>query len=323
MSEILFVGTKEGVAVARREGDTWLKTGHGLAGHQVNSVSVRGGILLAGTRQGIYRSDDHGQSWQEASKGLTEPHVRWLEHHPDSSGTVLAGTEPAALYLSRDGGQTWSQRREVAELRDRYGWYLPYSPEAGCIRGFAFAGDRLYAAAEVGGLLRSDDGGETWQLARGSSGQPHDSAEGLVHPDVHSVAVHPSSPDLVYAPTGGGLYRSLDGGDHWEQLYSCYCRAVWTDPSRAGYLLFGPAGSVDRKGRIEMTLDDGQTWQPASDGLEVPWPRHMVERFLPADRELLAILSNGDLLATPLETLTWQAILPEVDDVRALAMACV
>jgi photosystem II stability/assembly factor-like uncharacterized protein len=320
MSETLFVGTRRGVVVARRAGTGWRRTGHSLTGHQVNSVSVQGGVVLAGTRQGIYRSEDLGQSWQEASEGLVEPHVRWLAHHPDGSGTVLAGTEPAALFLSRDGGQTWSDRPEVAELRDRYGWYLPYSPGAGCIRGFAFAGDRLYAAAEVGGLLRSDDGGRTWQLAKGSSGQPRGLAEGFVHPDVHSVAVHPSSPDLVYAPTGGGLYRSRDGGEQWAHLYACYCRAVWTDPTRTGHLILGPADSVDRNGRIERTSDDGQTWEPASMGLEVPWPRHMVERFLPIDGELLAVLSNGELLAAPLETLGWQPILPDVGDARALAI---
>ncbi len=321
MSKTLFIATDSGVVMARREGDAWLKAGHCLAGQQVTSISVQGRVVLAGTRQGIHRSDDLGQSWREANQGLTEPYVRWLAHHPDKPGTVLVGTEPAALFLSRDGGQTWSERPEVAELRDKYGWYLPYSSGAGCIRGFAFAGDRLYAGAEVGGLLRSDDGGETWQLAGGSSGQPRGLAEGFVHPDVHSVDVHPNSPDLVYAPTGGGLYRSDDGGVRWRQLYHTYCRAVWTDPSLTGHLVFGPAGSVNSNGRIEQTSDDGQTWQPASNGLQVPWPRNMVERFLPTDRELLAVLSNGELLAAPFETLGWQPLLPGVGDARALAIA--
>lgn len=47
----------------------------------------------------------------------------------------------------------------------------------------------------------------------------------------------------------------------------------------------------------------------------------MVERFLPTDEELLAVLSNGELLAAPLETLNWQPILPDVSDARALAIA--
>ena len=74
--------------------------------------------------------------------------------------------------MSRDGARTWQEATEVARLRDRHNWYLPYSPAAGCVRGFAFHGDRLFAAVEVGGVLRSDDGGAHWDLAPGSDGMP-------------------------------------------------------------------------------------------------------------------------------------------------------
>ena len=128
---------------------------------------------------------------------------------------ALVGTEPAAIHCWMGNGP-WRECPEVAQLRDALGWWLPYSPEAGCVRGFAFHGDRVYAAVEVGGLLRSDDGGRTWGLVEGSSGDPRAMAEGGIHPDVHSVAVHPSSPDLVLAPTGGGFYQSEDGGGRWS-----------------------------------------------------------------------------------------------------------
>jgi photosystem II stability/assembly factor-like uncharacterized protein len=318
---LLIVGTSQGIVIARRVGDAWQEERRSLAGHGVTSLTVQGTTVLAGTRQGIHRSDDLGQTWRTAGKGLTEPYVRWLAHHPDGSGSVLAGIEPAAIYLSRDDGQTWAECPEVAELRDKHGWYLPYSPEAGCVRGFAFHGDRIYAAVEVGGLLRSDDGGQTWQLVSGSSGDPRALPKDHIHPDVHSVAVHPSSPDLVVAPTGGGFFRSKDGGATWQQLYHCYCRAAWFDPRQTGHLILGPAGSVDRDGRIEETHDGGERWEPASEGLEVPWPRHMVERFWPGDQELLAMLSNGELIAGPWATLAWGRILPGVEGVRALAIA--
>ena len=45
----------------------------------------------------------------------------------------------------------------------------------------------------------------------------------------------------------------------------------------------------------------------------------MVERFTQVGDELLAILSNGDLLAANLSDLKWQHILPEVKDVNAIA----
>jgi hypothetical protein len=143
--------------------------------------------------------------------------------------------------------------------------------------------------------------------------------QSFIHPDVHSVVVHPSSPDLTFAPTGGGFYRSNDGGKTWVRLYDCYCRAVWADPADPNHLLLGPADSVDSNGRIEETVDGGRTWRLASTGLQVPWPRHMVERFVQVGSELLAALSNGHLLAAPLETLTWRRILPQVTEVVAVA----
>ena len=81
------------------------------------------------------------------------------------------------------------------------------------------------------------------------------------------------------------------------------------------------ADSVDRNGRIEETRDGGKTWAPAATGLEVPWPRHMVERFVQIGQELFAVLSNGELVAAPLATLGWRRILPDVDRVRAVAAA--
>lgn len=318
MSNMLIVGTNEGVSIARHEGDTWGIVRRSLAARQVNSVSAQDGSILAGTTEGVFHSDDFGQRWRMASQGLSAPKARWVAHNPDGSGRVVVGTEPAAIFLSRDGGQRWRECPEVAALRDEHAWHLPYSPEAGCVRGFAFHGERAYAAVEQGGLLRSDDAGETWHLVEGSNGIPRTPPAGFVHPDVHSVAVHPSSPDLVFAPTGGGLYASKDGGAIWKQLYRCYCRAIWSDPADAEHLVFGPADSVDRKGRIEETGDGGKTWQMVSEGLEVPWSRHMVERFLQVNYELLAVLSNGELLAAPLPTLQWRPILPEAGWVRAV-----
>jgi photosystem II stability/assembly factor-like uncharacterized protein len=209
----------------------------------------------------------------------------------------------------------------VALLRDKHHWSLPYSPEAGCVRGFTFHASRAYAAVEVGGLLRSDDGGESWRLAEGSDGKPdlNGPPAPFIYPDVHSVAIHPSSPDLVYAPTGGGFYCSTDGGKTWRCLYDCYCRAAWLDPSDAAHLILGPAVGVDTDGRIEESRDGGQTWRPASRGLHVPWRRYMVERFFHFDQELLAVLSNGELLAAPLKTLEWNQILPQVKNVAAVA----
>ena len=225
----LLLATDQGFVHCERNGDDWHETLRGLEDQHVTSVIAREGVILAGTENGIFRSQDGGGTWQEASHGLTAGHVRWMAFHPQVSDLEFAGTEPANIFLSHDGGGSWRLCPEVGQLRDRFKWSLPYSPEAGCVRDFAFHGSRVYAAVEVGGVLVSDDRGETWRLAEGSDGNPdlEGPPEPFLYPDVHSLEVHPASPDLVYAPTGGGFYRSKDGGKTWTLFYDCYCRAVW------------------------------------------------------------------------------------------------
>lgn len=316
----IFVATGHGLVLAEPGIKSWTVTGGALPERHVTSVIAREGVVLAGTSDGVFRSDNGGKDWKPASVGLTARHVRWMALHPAVSDFEFAGTEPAGIFISHDGAKTWRECPEVASLRDAGKWFLPYSPEAGCIRGFAFHGSRAYAAAEVGGLLLSDNAGETWQLVPGSSGDGDlDSVpEPFLYADVHSVAVHPSSPDLVYAPTGDGFYISSDGGATWKKSYDCYCRAVWLDPADRDHLILGPADGVSREGRIEESRDGGATWKAASSGLKVPWPDHMVERFIQVGDQLFAVLSNGHLVAAPLATLQWQPILRQVEGINCI-----
>jgi photosystem II stability/assembly factor-like uncharacterized protein len=317
MKESLALATSHGLVIAGWDGAGWCVQSRHMGDQHMTSIIALGDVLLAGTQQGVVRSRDGGQSWQAVNDGLTIGHIRWLA---TQTGMVFAGTEPAALFVSQDDGTTWSERKEVAGLAARHRWFLPYSPAQGCIRGFALLDGHAYAAAEVGGVLRSDDGGATWQLATGSDGEPRFGRPpaSLVHPDVHSLLVHPSSPDLVLAATGGGLYRSADGGATWQCLYECYCRAVWADPGDANHVIFGPAQSVERNGRIEESRDGGRTWRPASSGLTVPWSQHMVERLIQNGEQILAVLSNGELIAADVASLTWRSV-PEVSGVTAVA----
>ncbi len=313
----LFLATRQGLVTVERHGNEWRETARGLRDHAVTSVIAREGVVLAGTTDGIFRSDDLGGTWRETSSGLATRHVRWMAFHPDVSDLEFAGTEPAQILVSHDGASTWRACPEVRGLRDAHGWFLPYSPAAGCVRGFAFNGERAYAAVEVGGVLRSDDRGETWRLAEGSTGSPD--LEGppapFIYPDVHSLAVHPSSPDLVFAPTGGGFYRTTDGGRTWQLLYDCYARGVWVDPADANHMVLGPADNVESNGRIEETRDGGQAWHEVS--TQTPWPAKMVERFEQVGRDLFAVLSSGELMVAPIATLEWR-FLPTMGQVNAV-----
>jgi photosystem II stability/assembly factor-like uncharacterized protein len=246
------------------------------------------------------------------------------DRHPEVSDLELAGTEPAGIFLSHDGAGSWRGCPEVEQLRDRHQWFLPYSPEAGCVRSLAFHGRRVYAAVEVGGVLRSDDAGESWRLAGGSTGEPVFDIPPvpLVHADVHWVASHPSSLDLVYAATAEGLYRSSDGGDTWVVSHlDSYCRAVWVDPNDSDHIILGPADSVaNKQGRIEESFDGGQSWQRACDGLDLPWPDRTVERFIQLGETLFAVSNDGRLYMSGLPELRWQRILTEVEGINAVTL---
>jgi photosystem II stability/assembly factor-like uncharacterized protein len=320
MADQLILATALGLSICQRHNDNWREATHSLHNQHITSVIAREGVILAGTTQGVYRSDDLGDTWRSASSGLSDLHVRWLAFHPDISDLEFAGTEPAAIHVSRDGAETWRACPEVAALRDQHGWHLPYSSAAGCIRAFAFNGARVYAAAEVGGVLRSDDGGESWQLVKGSKGDVglDEVPEPFIYPDVHNIAVDPAAPDHVFAPTGDGFYRSLDGGARWTKLHASYCRAMWLDPHDAGHILLGPADGIGRYGRIVQSLDGGQSWQPASRHIDTPMPRCMVERFTQIDDELFAVLSDGRLLAAHIDTLDWRTVAGDIESINAV-----
>ena len=305
----LFLGTDDGLAVFEGQGENWRPRYLRLRARHATAVAANDQILLVGTTDGLWRSYDGGASLAPVRTGLNECHVRALAIHPDTPTTILAGTEPATILLSRDGGDKWSVAPDVVRLRDEQGWSLPYSPAAGCIRGFSFAGDRVYAAAEVGGVLRSDDAGSTWRLL-----------EGDVHPDVHDLSGHSGSPDVIYAATGGGRYRSRNGGRKWELIGDGYTRAVWTDPERQRVVLAGPARYVGAMGRIERSIDDGDTWMLVSDGFKVPMS-DMIEKFVGARSRVIALTSDGAVYTARRGVWMWRALELGVPSVHAVAVS--
>jgi photosystem II stability/assembly factor-like uncharacterized protein len=327
MATYLYIVTAIGLFIVTQTDGNWEIVKHTLNEKNLTSIAVSEGVIIAGTTDGIWRSSDNGKSWKESNDGLSIRHVRWIASSSYAPMTFLAGTEPAGIFVSADGGKTWGSKPEIETLRDANGWFLPYSPKAGCVRGFAIAKpdkhrDRMYAAVEVGGALISNDSGKKWNLVEGSDGSPDFDRDlgTMIHPDVHSITVHPTSSDFVTAATGGGLYRSTDGGRIWKNIYQCYIRAIWVDPANPQHMIAGPADGVSRNGRIEESNDGGQTWKLASDGMApTPWSRHMVERFVQLDNDLFAVLSNGELWLKPLDKNKWHQILLEVPHIKAIA----
>jgi photosystem II stability/assembly factor-like uncharacterized protein len=275
----------------------------GLDGHSVTALHASVDALLAGTYgDGLFRSAGDERTWERIEAGLTASTFRFVT-------AELAGTEPARVYRTSDGGQSWEGLEGITRIPGHGRWFLPYSPRAGAARNAYVWGDRLLVAAEVAGLLRSDDGGRTWVC------EPVAGDE-----DVHHVAGHPDDRDLVYVSLGtasltqrggqhGGIARSRDGGRTWEKVETDYTRATIVPPARPDLLLAGPALRVGREGRIVSSSDGGDTWEPAGHGIDVPMP-DMVELFVPApDGTVWAICSGGRLLRAAPDDWSWTTVL--------------
>jgi photosystem II stability/assembly factor-like uncharacterized protein len=302
----------------------------GLEGERIWAIHARGGTVLAGSYgNGMYRSGDGGRTWAPANDGLTASAFRWIGPDPLDGSALLAGAEPARLYRSRDEGRTWRELDGITRIEGHEKWFLPYSPRAGAVRNvYAPPGSRglLFASVEVGGLLRSDDGGETWSC------QPV-----LEDEDIHYIGGHPSEPHVLYASLGyaslsrsyradeghefGGIARSLDGGRSWAKLEHDYTRCTIVPPSRPDLVLAGPAPKVGRDGRIVASEDRGENWQAASGGVEVPMA-DMVERFeIAPDGSVWALCSGGRLLRAAVGEWAWRSALPDGGEVSAQSVA--
>lgn len=290
-------------------------------------------IMLAGSYgDGLFRASDGGANWNPIGDVLTAPAFRTIVPDPIEAGAILCGSEPGRVYRSRDAGVTWQELAGIRDLPGHEDWYLPYSPRAGAVRAlYAPPGARrLLAAVEVGGLLDSHDAGETWSYLPVQTDH-----------DLHHITGHPSDPDLLFASLGwaalkgevrpasapplGGVARSRDGGTTWTKLYTDYTRATIVPPARPDLLLAGPAKEVGKQGRIEVSADQGDSWRPAGDGIDMPM-RDMVELFVAApDGAIWAICAGGRLFRTEPGAWQWHSALPpdasiEVESVAFLSV---
>jgi hypothetical protein len=315
-----FVGTRAGVLRV----DAGVET-LGLTDQRISAVHAfrdqRGEVVvLAGSYgNGLFRSADAGRSWTPVSAGMTAPAARTIVPDPLLPGALLCGTEPARLFRSTDAGQSWTEMEGIRAIPDHETWYLPYSPRAGALRNLYAPPEsrsRMLAAVEVGGLVQSADGGATWTIAPVGPNE-----------DIHQVSGHPTDPSLLWtalgyaalhperrgagAPALGGVGRSRDGGATWEVLHTDYTRSAIVPPSRPQLVLAGPAPEVGRGGRIEVSADGGESWQPAASGIETPMP-DMVELFVPApDGSVYAVCSGGRLLRSEPDAWRWRPALPD------------
>ena len=169
---------------------------------------VRPNTIYVGTDgHGVLKTEDYGENWNAA--GLDGQIVRSLAINSLRPGTIYAGTKPAHLYVTHDYGEIWQELPAFREMK-RWYWLTPAEwPPSGYVMDIVLSPtnpDLVIVGIEAAGLLRSEDGGQTW------TGHP----DGAVR-DCHDLTFHPTNGDWVYEGGGGSAAFSSDGGKTWSQ----------------------------------------------------------------------------------------------------------
>jgi photosystem II stability/assembly factor-like uncharacterized protein len=235
-------------------------------------------IVYAGTQVGPYRSDDRGAHWEPLATPREGRDVWSLACHPENADVLYAGYEPCGIERSEDGGATWQRMDTNGVVFPHITTYMP--PTAKRVIGIAADPSNpldMYAAIEVGGLLGSRDGGETWKsLIDG----PYVRNNTI---DLHAVRVSAAAPGTVYIATQVAMFRGRDRGRHWEHIQfgemfpgGSYCRDLLVAPNDPTviYLAAGAGGGgapagTEEAGAVFRSRDTGETWDRVDIG-DVP-----------------------------------------------------
>ena len=290
----LFAATGDGVARLDGNGGWAVELSLEGSGAQCLARDPRDrDTLYAGLRDaGVWRTPDGGRTWADCrlpASGVFSVAVSPVD------GAVYAGTEPSALYRSDDGGRTWRELPALLDLPSRPTWSFPPRPWTSHVRWIAPSPhdvDVILVGIELGGLMRSTDGGETWQDHRPGAQR-----------DVHSLAWHPRERGRAYEAGGGGAAWSDDGGESWhpadEGRDRHYTWSVAVDPEdpdvwyvSASSGPFAAHGRGNPEARIYLRADD--SWRPLAGGLPDPLPA-MPYALAATDGRLFAGLADGQL----------------------------
>ena len=185
----LLVATSSGVTtLARESSGAWRKAGTALAGLHATTLTTlpgRPGIFVGTHGDGVLFSED-GMRWEERNSGLAVKNVYTVASVAEAGGiTLYAGTQPAALFKSRDLGQSWSELPALRQVPGTEYWTFPEPPRIAHTKMMVFdprTPQRIYAAIEQGALLKTEDGGQSWRELADYS-KPDDGA----YHDVHQV----------------------------------------------------------------------------------------------------------------------------------------
>jgi len=261
--------------------------------------------LLAVTDLGLIRLVERDGAL-EARLVLEDRRLQCVAVHPRDPNRIFAGSRGRGVWRSDDGGSRWRELDALRRLPSAPRWSFPPRPWTSHVRWIApnpRDADLLLAGIELGGLMRSADGGETWEDHRPGAQR-----------DVHQLAWHPVETQRAYEAGGGGAAWSFDAGETWRPAdkgrdrHYTWALAVDPDDPDLWYVSAstGP-GAAHGRGNAQAYIyrwrGDGP-WERLEGGL--PQPLDSMPYALLALRELLvAGLADGRIYASRDRGDTW------------------
>lgn len=226
----------------------------------------------------------------------------------DTRAGVVVGTSEARLF--RVAGHELEPISSFDDIGDRTEWFTPWggSPDT---RSISEDRDAVYVNVHVGGILRSDDQGETWRPTID------------IQADVHSVLARPG---LLLAACANGLATSGDSGSSWavrsDGLHAAYCRGVAVCGDRV--LLSASTGPGGHRSALYSAELTGGLFERCTTGLPEWFDDNIDSLCLDAvpDGSTAAFgTADGGVFASMDDGETWETIaadLPRVNCVLAL-----
>jgi len=295
-------------------------------------------VLCVGTQDGPYRTTDAGDHWERAVFPGPNRDVYAITYHPTHPNVMYAGTAPAALYRSDDGGETW---RHLPNARSPGHCDMDFPVRVIRIAVDPSRPDDVYAALEVSGVIRSSDGGETFTDLSGPlidlAKQPHlksrigsdIDAEGML--DSHAVAVSAAAPGAPILAVRMGLFRGADRGAAWVDMkvgrFSplTYARDVCVSPHdpRTLYACLSSAARSD-DGTLYRSDDLGESWRRVDHGITAKGTMMSVAVANADAKRIYCVSRCGQVFGTEDEGASWAEYpLPAGVLQRVRAVACV
>ena len=268
-------------------------------------------IVYAGTQQGPYRSTDCGDHWEKVNVPDHGLSVWSLLFHPRDPNVMYAGYESCEIYRSEDGGESW--RHLPVDVRFPEVTMTPRSNLAKrvlMLAGSATDPEELYGAIEVGGLIRTLDGGESWENLSHGHYLNDDSV------DMHGVLVSGMHTATVYSICRVGMFRSIDHGEHWlhvplEPLNdqgTTYCRKIRQVPGDPDSIWIAAGAAFQSEmGVLLHSKDGGVSWERADIGFQpqsTMWDLAFDERH---PSRMCCATSDGEVFASHDGGHTWSA----------------